>query len=114
VCAAIAIQNRNAELNTRREAEGRPLVNIGIGIETGEVCAGYVGSPMRMEYTVIGDKVNTASRFCGMAKAGQIIVGMETWNRIEDRVEGKPTGSVMLKGKEQPVQAFEVTGLKGC
>lgn len=112
VCAAIAIHNRNDELNKKREAEGRPLINLGIGIETGEVCAGYVGSPMRMEYTVIGDKVNTASRFCGMAKAGQIIVGIDTWKLIEDRVEGRPTGSVMLKGKELPVQAFEVTGLR--
>lgn len=112
VCAAIAIQNKNLELNEQREREGKPIINLGIGIQTGEVCAGYVGSPMRMEYTVIGDKVNTASRLCGMAKAGQIIVGVDTWERIEDRVEGRPTGSLMLKGKEQPVRAFEVLGLK--
>jgi adenylate cyclase len=112
VCAAIAIQNKNRELNLQREKDGQPAINIGIGIETGEVCAGYVGSPMRMEYTVIGDKVNTASRLCGLAKPGQIIVGVNTWQRIEDRVEGRPTGSVMLKGKEKPVQAFEITGLR--
>lgn len=113
VCAAIAIQNKNRELNEQREREGKPAINIGIGIETGEVCAGYVGSPMRMEYTVIGDKVNTASRLCGIAKPGQIIIGANTWQRIEERIEGRPTGSVMLKGKEKPVQAFEVTGLRG-
>lgn len=113
VCAAIAIQTKNNELNIQREQEGKPAFNIGIGIETGEVCAGYVGSPMRMEYTVIGDKVNTASRLCGLAKPGQIIVGVNTWQAIEDRVEGRPTGSVMLKGKEKPVQAFEITGLRG-
>ena len=112
VCAGIAIQAKNRELNEQRAREGKPTFEVGIGIETGEVCAGYVGSPMRMEYTVIGDKVNTASRLCGIAKPGQVIVGMTAWEEIEDRVEGRPTGSVMLKGKELPVKAFEVTGLK--
>ncbi|MBI1319752.1 MAG: FHA domain-containing protein [Candidatus Hydrogenedens sp.] len=112
VCAAIAIQNKNEELNELRKREGRPAIHLGIGIESGEVSAGYIGSPMRMEYTVIGDKVNTASRLCGQAKGGQIIVGKETWDRVKDRVTGQHSGAVPLKGKEHPVEIYEVTGLQ--
>jgi len=112
VCAAIAIQNKNRELNELRKRNGKPPIELGIGMESGEVSAGYIGSPMRMEYTVIGDKVNTASRLCGQAKAGQIIVGKDTWERVKDRVEGQLTGTVPLKGKEHPVEIYEVTGLK--
>jgi adenylate cyclase len=112
VCAALEIQAKNKELNGLREYEKRPIVNLGIGIDTGEVSAGYIGSPMRMEYTVIGDKVNTASRLCSHAAAGQTLVGDETWEAVQDRIVGRPTGSVMLKGKERPVHAFEVVSVR--
>lgn len=112
VCAALEIQAKNAELNGLRTYESRPIVNLGVGIDTGEVSAGYIGSPMRMEYTVIGDKVNTASRLCSHALAGQILVGDETWAAIQERATGRPTGSVMLKGKDKPVHAYEVVGIK--
>lgn len=111
VRTAIGIQERNADLNVVREAEGRPVFYLGIGIDTGEVSAGYIGSPMRMEFTVVGDRVNTASRFCGMAEGGKIVIGQETYEAVRDRVECRPIGTVMLKGKQQPVQAYEVTRL---
>lgn len=111
VSAAVAIQQLNAELNAVREKEGRPVISLGIGIDTGEVTAGYFGSPMRMEYTVMGDRVNTASRFCDMAGPGQVIVGEETWSHIEGKVAGDAIGAVKLKGKEQEVRAYEVTAI---
>jgi len=112
VCAALAIQRKNEELNARRIRENRPEVHVGIGIDTGEVIAGYIGSPMRMEYTVVGDHVNTASRFCSMASAGTVVIGNNTCMEIEDRVETRPIGTVMLKGKEQAVNAHEVLGMR--
>jgi len=112
VSAAVAIQQLNAELNIVREKEGRNVIQLGIGIDSGEVTAGYFGSPMRMEYTVVGDRVNTASRFCSMAGPGQVIVGEETWSHIEGKVEGKLIGAVKLKGKELEVNAYEVTAIK--
>ncbi|HPO17341.1 MAG TPA: adenylate/guanylate cyclase domain-containing protein [Candidatus Hydrogenedentes bacterium] len=112
VCAALEIVKRNAELNQTRVREGRPEIHLGIGIETGEVIAGYVGSPMRMEFTVVGDRVNTAKRFCDMATAGTIVTGHETWEGIKDRVNGTPIGTVMLKGKEQAVHAYKILSLK--
>ena len=111
VSAAVAIQALNAELNVVRQKQGRTVIQLGIGIDSGEVTAGYFGSPMRMEYTVMGDRVNTASRFCGLAEAGQVIVGEETWRSIEGKVDGRVMGSVRLKGKELEVNAYEVLGI---
>lgn len=111
VSAAVAIQALNAELNEVRRQQGRTVIQLGIGIDSGEVTAGYFGSPMRMEYTVMGDRVNTASRFCGLAEAGQVIVGEETWRSIEGKVEGRHIGSVRLKGKELEVNAYEVLAI---
>lgn len=111
VSAAVAIQQLNGELNEVREKEGRPVIQLGIGIDSGEVTAGYFGSPMRMEYTVMGDRVNTASRFCGLAGPGQVIVGEETWSQIADKVGGKDIGSVRLKGKELEVKAYEILSI---
>lgn len=111
VRAAFAMMKKNEELNRLRAQEQRPEFQIGIGIDTGYVSAGYVGSPMRLEYTVIGDRVNTASRFCGMAKPGQIIIGHDTWLAAKENVEVRPIGTVVLKGKGEPVQAYEVLGI---
>jgi adenylate cyclase len=111
VRTAVEIQQRNADLNIVREAEGRPVFHLGIGIDTGEVSAGYIGSPMRMEFTVVGDRVNTASRFCGLAEGGKTVIGQGTYEEVATRVECRPIGTVMLKGKQQPVQAYEVLRL---
>jgi len=111
VKAAIEIQAINKDLNALRKREGRPILNVGIGINTGEVIAGYLGSPTRMEFTVVGDHVNTSKRFCDMAGEGQIIIGQQTYDRVKERIQAKPTGTVMLKGKEKAVHAFEVLGL---
>ena len=113
VSAGVAIQKLNAELNETREKEGRPVIQLGVGIDSGEVTAGYFGSPMRMEYTVMGDRVNTASRFCSLAGPGQVLVGKETWSHIEGKVEGKHIGAVRLKGKELEVDAYEILSVPG-
>lgn len=112
VSAALEMQRRNAELNAARATENRPPLNFGIGIESGEVIAGYIGSPKRMDFTVVGDRVNIAKRFCDMAGPGKIVVGEETWCALKDRVNGVPMGKVALKGKQQTVQAFEILSLK--
>jgi adenylate cyclase len=112
VCCALEMQTRNRELNLVRSEERRPRFHLGMGIDTGEVIAGYIGSPKRMDFTVVGDRVNTAKRFCDTAEPGKIVVGDEVWKAVQDRVTGKPLGTLMLKGKEQAVHAFEITGLK--
>ena len=110
--AAVAIQAKNKELNAVRFEEGRPRLELGVGINTGEAIAGYIGSPMRMEFTVVGDHVNTARRLCDIAKAGQIIIGGTTWRQVKDYAETLAIGAIVLEGKANPVDAYELLGMK--
>jgi len=84
---------------------------ITVGINSGSVLAGSVGSKRRLEYTVLGDTVNVASRLQGQAKAGEILVGPATAARLADQVELEDTGELQLKN-HGAVNAFRVLGLK--
>ena len=75
VRAAVAMQRVLQERNVAWAAEGRPRLEIGIGINYGEGFAGNIGSLRRLEYTVLGDVVNVAARLCAAAGAGEILVG---------------------------------------
>jgi adenylate cyclase len=113
VKAAVAIQTKNDELNVGRMKRGQPLFELGIGVATGEAIAGYIGSPDRMEFTVVGDKVNTARRLCSLAEPGQVIVSDTTYELVQSRVKARAIGTVMLKGKEEPVHAYEIEAVTG-
>jgi len=112
VRAALAIQARNTALNEKRRSKGQPEIALGIGMDTGEVIAGYVGSPQRMEFTVVGDHVNTAHRLCDLAAPGQILIGKPTYEGIQDAVRANSIGPVMLEGKQNAVEAFEIFPLE--
>jgi adenylate cyclase len=112
VCTAVEMQHCNARLNAVRQSEGRPPLHIGIGVDVGDVIAGFIGSPRRMDFTVIGDKVNTAKRFCDMAGPGKVVVGEEVWLKIQDRAQANPLGAVSLKGKQQAVESYEILSVK--
>ena len=112
VSAGMKIQAANAEMNVQRAQEGRPVLHLGIGINSGEVIAGYIGSPMRMEFTVVGDNVNIARRLCDLAKPGQVVIGGSTYQVVKDRVEAHPVGNVMLQGKAIPVDVYEILRMK--
>src|SRR2546428_8781988 len=100
------------ELARRRIAQGKDPVAVGIGISTGEVVAGTVGTEDRMEYTVIGDSVNVAARLESSAKPMQILISGRTYRDVKDHVDGRPLGVVKVKGKEEEVEVYEVLGLK--
>ena len=112
VCTALEMLQCNTELNVLRAHENRPQFHIGIGIDSGEVIAGYIGSPKRMDFTVVGDRVNTAKRLCDIAGPGKILIGREVWNAVRDRIEAVPMGAQLVKGKDQAVEIYEVIGLK--
>ncbi len=99
-------------LNQRWQAEGRPALDIGIGINTGPMIAGNIGSDQIMSYTVIGDAVNLGSRLESLNKqyGTRIIISDATRARLTGRFELKPLGDVVVKGKTQPVAIFEVVG----
>ncbi len=112
VRTAIEMQQAMAGLNEQHLAHGLPPFQVGIGINTGEVVAGYIGSSQAMEYTVIGDPVNTGSRLCSLAKPSQILISEGTLAKVGSRFEVNELPEALVKGKAQPIRAFEVVGLR--
>ena len=101
------------EFNTSRRAAGKPELKIGIGINTGEVVAGYLGSSKALEYTVIGDTVNTGARLCSAAKAGQCLISEWTYERVKDQFEVIELPAAQVKGKAKALKLYNVVGFKG-
>jgi adenylate cyclase len=106
------MQERNTQLNEERVRRGLPTFELGLGINTGEVFTGYIGSPKRMDFTVIGDHVNIASRLCSVASGGKVIVGEMTYDAVKDHVEVRSAGTPVLKGKTEQVNAYEIVRFK--
>ncbi|HKQ03938.1 MAG TPA: adenylate/guanylate cyclase domain-containing protein [Blastocatellia bacterium] len=108
VAAAVAMQRRMAAVNRDLRTMGMSDIAIGIGINTGTVTVGYIGSEERTDYTAIGDAVNLAARLEKQAQAGQIIISRSTRDIIGDDFPVRPAGEVYVKGKAHVVQIFEV------
>jgi adenylate cyclase len=90
VRAAVGMQAAMEELNRVRKAQGATTCGIGVGVHCGEVLHGFIGSADRMEFTVIGDAVNLAARFCAGAEAGEVLISPEVYNRVWRIVQADP------------------------
>jgi len=111
VKAALEMRKRLEEMNREKFMENK--INIRIGINTGRVVAGDIGSPKRIEYTVLGNTVNIASRLeSSVAKPGQIVVGQNTYEDVKDRFETRELGEFSLKGLEKSSTVYEIIGEK--
>jgi adenylate cyclase len=110
VAAALEMRAELARLNARWSAEGKPPVDIGIGINTGEMIAGNIGSQAIMSYTVIGDNVNLGARLESLNKEykTRIIISDATRSRLTGNYPIRPLGDVIVKGKSKSVEIFEV------
>ncbi len=110
VQAALDMQAAIKTFNKNRAELGGRFIDIGIGINTGQLVAGYIGSSRTMSYSVIGDTVNTASRLCSAAEGGQIIVSHSTYQQIKDRFKCTKLPPIKFKGKSKSVIAYQVDG----
>lgn len=110
VRAALGIQAAVTNLQVSLPEEYR--LSFGVGIHYGEAVLGLVGTETRMEYTAIGDSVNTAKRIQENSKKGQILISEEAYQCVVDEILVKPVAPILAKGKRQPVQVYEVLGLK--
>jgi len=108
--AALGMLRALDDLNRQWDATGRPRLDIGIGLNTGDMVAGNIGSDTIMSYTVIGDAVNLAARRESLNKeyGTHIIVSDETRSRLKGRYDIQPLGTVTVKGKTAPVAIFEI------
>ena len=106
--AAVAMQRRLLGINQELRQEGLSEVGVGIGLHTGDVIVGYIGSERRSEYTAIGDAVNTASRLESNARGGQILISDATAKAARSRYKLHPRDPITVKNREQPVVLWEV------
>ena len=109
VCAAMDIVNGGRELEkVLMEKYGRS-VGFGVGVNVGPAVVGNIGCEFRMDFTAIGDTVNTAARLEANAKKGQVLISDVLYERVKDRVEVNDIGEIPLKGKSKGVFVYEVT-----
>jgi adenylate cyclase len=106
--AAVAMQRRMLGINRELRDEGFPEIGVGMGLHTGEVIVGYIGSERRSEYTAIGDTVNTSSRLESNARGGEILISDATAQAAHSRYKLKPREPIMVKNRQQPVKLWEV------
>ena len=115
VTAALMMRVELFKFNKERAAAGLPPVKIGCGINSGPVVAGQIGSEERMEYTVIGDAVNLASRTEALNKpfATDVLITENTYNLIKDKIVVQEMPGVHVKGKTDAIKMFAVINLAG-
>jgi len=110
IACAVVMTRLLKQLNQRRRAQGLREVEVRIGVNSGEMMAGIVGGAQRMEYTVLGDTVNVASRLGRLAEPGEVRVGGATVNHesLKDRVEFTALGETVLRGRTQPTRVYGI------
>jgi class 3 adenylate cyclase len=112
VKTALAMQERLRELQKKWKESIGEIIEARIAVNTGDVILGNIGSPVRMDYTAIGDAVNTASRLQAIAETGKVVISRTTFEELGESVGVKELGKVALKGKPEPIEAFEVLTLE--
>lgn len=116
IAASIAMHERLQQLNQHLEAKGLPLIQFGIGIHTGVVVTGSVGSSRRLNYSVIGDTVNVAARLEAMNKEVKednpyhLLVTGETYDYVREHYQAKPVKSIQLRGREKETVICAILG----
>ena len=115
VKAALDMRTRLQKINVAFKERGLPEIRSGIGLHSGQVVAGNMGHAERMEYTVIGDAVNLASRLEGMTKELKcdVVLSEDLFVQVERHVDAEPLHKIKVKGRDQEVMVYRLIGLKG-
>ena len=113
VRAAIDMQRAVQQFNLELAAAGQPDIGVGIGINTGAAIVGFIGSDTRLDYTAIGDTVNTAARLEQRAKGGQILISEHTMQAVDASVNYTMLEAVQVKGRTAKLQIGEVAWRRG-
>ena len=114
MAAALEMQERLKALNMRNRKRGFVEFAVGIGINTGSVIAGNIGSEKRMEYTVVGNGVNIANRLEGLAQGGQILITESTYNELKGlKLDVEKLKQVQVRGKRGAMDIYQVKSIKG-
>ncbi len=112
VACAIEMQNAMIELNREMRRQGYPDLEMGIGINTGNVILGNIGSEVRMKYGIVGDAVNRVSRIESNSTGGQVLIGETTFKQIRTRLDTASPRSMMMKGVKDPLVFYSVTAIE--
>lgn len=112
VRSAWAMKEKSVALQQKLEERFGKSVQFGIGIHCGPAVIGNIGSKTRMDYTAIGDTVNTAARLESNAKPGQIILSEAIYTQVQDRIAANTLGEIHVKGKVQGIPIYELEGMK--
>lgn len=108
IACAVEMQRTMLEVNALNTQRGYPRLFMGIGINTGRVVAGNLGSELHSEYTVIGDEVNLASRIEAFSLRGQILLSENSYDLAQHFIECDSANHVLMKGKQLPVRLYEL------
>lgn len=106
------VSGGNAIESTFMEKYGKS-VSFGVGVNCGNAVVGNIGCDFRMDYTAIGDTVNTAARLESNAKRGQVLISQAVYDEVKDRITAEPIGEIPLKGKSKGVFVYSLTGITG-
>ena len=112
VCTAMDIAKGSHALNDKLQERFGRSVSFGIGVHCGDAVVGNIGCEHRMDFTAIGDTVNTAARLESNAARGQILISKEVYERVKDRVDANAIGAIPLKGKSQEVFVYQLNEIK--
>jgi class 3 adenylate cyclase len=110
VRAALKLRDRIAELHTQLPPEAH--LGFGVGIHYGDAVLGLIGTEKRLDYTAIGDSVNTAKRLQENAALNQIVISAAAYERVSDYIEVRAMEPITVKGKREAIPSYEVLGLK--
>ena len=113
VACAVEMQRALVEINEEQRKRGMPDLHMGIAINTGEVIVGNIGSEKRTKYGAMGTAINMAYRIESYTVSGQVLISMDTYQKMAEFVQVGETQDLRFKGLEEPVRVYEVRGMLG-